>query len=233
MFIWGIITVLFGALFVAIILRILCAFSGRIVNSNYRIPKLLHLLFFAVAVPTVTLLIVVFTCNKINRTIERVDTIVAKFLMADGKFVDQLRRLINQVSTSNDVEELTDYLSENFVNRISAEHPIVVRYVDVNKLLEKTDLGKKISSLLQGGDMVDVGVEMMQQLVQTVSSWLTKGIKAKIKAVQLKAFFTVIILQSIAFGAVMYSACRFHKKIQRHKLKEKQASNKRFGEIGG
>jgi len=114
MVIWGIITSIFWALVIAIVLWILCAFSGRLVNSAYRMPALLHLLCFAVAVPTVVLLAVVFSCNKVLRKVAKMDAGIAKVLMADGKFVDQLRQQINQASTTKDAGKLTDYLAGNF-----------------------------------------------------------------------------------------------------------------------
>jgi hypothetical protein len=202
----GIILNLFGALVVAIILWILCAFSGRIINSNYRMPKLLHLLCFAVFIPTVIFLFAVFTCGNLIRAVERAETGIVKFLMADGKFVEQVNRLINQTMTTNNVDELTDYLGKNIIIKFS-ELPIVGRYVDVNKLMK--GIAEKISNLLQS--RAETGAAKVQQLVQSVVGWLTEDIKAKIRAWRLNALVVVIVFQTIAFGVVMCRAGKFHR----------------------
>ena len=221
MFIWGIILSLFLALVVAIILWILCTFSGRIINSNFRMPKLLHLLCFAVFIPTMIFLFVVFTCSNLIRTVEKAETGIVKFLMADGKFVEELNKQINQTMTSNSVDELTDYLGDNISDKFS-ELPIVGRYVDVKELMKKADIGQKISNNMQS--WVEIGAVKVQQLIQSAVGWITKGIKAKIRAWRLNALVVVTIFQSVAFGVVMFKAWRFDRLQRKRTLTERNAS---------
>ena len=206
MIIWGFFVSLFWAFVIAVILWVLCAYLGKIINSKSRMPKLLHLLCFAVFLPTVLLLFVFFTCNRINRALERFESGIAKVLVADGLFVDQLNRLINQSTSSKNVDELSNYLADIFFNRISSEYPIVGRHVNVNKLTEKIELGKHITTFLQDGNV------KVQQLIKTAASWLTKGIKIKIRAFQLNVLIIIMILQAIAFGVVMFRAGKNLKK---------------------
>ena len=204
MIIFGFISSIFWALLIAIGLWVLCAFSGKFINAGYQMKPLLHLLCFAVFVPTVVLLAVVFTCNKVNRLVDKVDSGITSVLMADGKFVDQLRQQISQASMTKDAENLTDYLAENFSDKITSEYPMLRKYVDVDQILEKTDLGKQISNLSKGA--TDVGAGKAQAMIQAAAGGFTKGVKAKIKAARRKALISVIVLQAIAFGVVMYKA---------------------------
>ena len=203
----------FGAIIFAVLLWVLCAFAGRLVNSSYRMPPLLHLLCFAVAVPTVVLLVVVFMCNKVIRKVADVDAGIAKVLMSDGKFVDRLRQEINQAATTKDAGELTDYLAENLSDRISSEYPAVGKYVDVNQILEHTDLDKRISQLSQGASDVDAG--KVQEMVQAVAGRFTEGIRARIKSVRRKALLPVLLLQAVAFGVVFYRASKYRSPAQK------------------
>jgi predicted PurR-regulated permease PerM len=67
MFLFGILSSIFWAVVVTIILWVLCAFSGKLVNASYSMPALLHLLCFAVAVPTIVFLVVDQLCRQITR----------------------------------------------------------------------------------------------------------------------------------------------------------------------
>jgi len=213
MIIWGLITSIFWALVVAIILWILCAFSGKLINMNYRIPPLLHILCFVIAVPTVVLLTVAFTCNKINRKMEEVDKGIAKLLITDRKFVDRLQQEINQASSTKDTDELTEYIAENFSEKISSEYSAVGKYVDVNQILQKTDFGKQISKLTKGDNVAG----KTQEIVQAAAGEFTKGIRSKVKSVRRKTLIAFILLQAIAFGVVLYRAGNYRSPTSRSK----------------
>ena len=198
----GIINNIFWAFVVAIILWILCAFAGKLVHPNYRMSMWLHLLCFAIVIPTVVLLTVVFSCNKLNSKIADVDAGIAKLLMADGRFVDRLFLEINQASSTKDTDKLTEYIVENFSQKISLEYPAVGKYVDVNHLLEKTDIGKQITKLTQSGIITG----NVQEIMQAVVGELTKGIRSKIKSVRNKMLIALFILQTLPFGIIFYRA---------------------------
>jgi len=207
MFFWGIFTSIFWALVIAVVLWILCAFSGRLVNPNYRMPLLLHLLCFAVAVLSIIFLTIVFTCNKINHAVTEVDTGIAKLMMADGKFVNGLRQEINQTSSTKDNDELTVYVAKKISEKISSDYSFVGKYVDVNQILKKTDFGKQTSQLTQG----DISDEKTQEILQVAAGEFTKGIRMKINSVRLTMWIFIIALQSIAFGTVFYMAINYRK----------------------
>ena len=193
------------ALVIAIVLWIMCAFSGKLVHTGFRMRASLHLLCFVVAVFTVILLFVFFTCNRVIRMVERVDTGVVKMLMADTKFVEQLQRQISQASKTADVDDLTDYLADNFSGRIASEYPMMAKYLDVNQILKNTALSEQISSLSQGADTA----EKMQLIVLATAEGFSKSIKAKVKSVRGRMLVFVIILQAIPFCMAFYSASRY------------------------
>jgi len=213
MFIWGFITSIFWAIVVAVVLWILCAFAGRLVNSNYRMSLLLHLLCFVVAVLSVVLLTVVFTCGKINSKLVEAEAGIAKLMMADGKFVDRLRWEINQASSTKNTEELTNYFTENFSEKISSEYSIVGKYMDMNQILRKTDFAKQISRLTPG----DIDTGKAQAIVQAAAGEFSKGIRSKVKSVQRMALTTFIFLQGVAFWVVFYKAGRYRRPTPRPK----------------
>ena len=201
MIVWSFIVGIFWALIIAAILWILCAFAGRLVNSNYRMPLLLHLLCFAIAVPTVVLLTIVFSCNKINRKLTDMDACIVKLLMTDEKFVNHLQQELLQVSTT-DVKELTKNVAENFSEKISSEYSAVRKYVDINQILEKPDFGKQMSKLAQG----EITIGKMQEVMQAAAGEFTKGIRSKVKSVRRKALFVLLFLQAFPFGINFYRA---------------------------
>ena len=205
MIIWGIISSIFWAIVVAALLWVSCAFAGKLVNSGYSMSVPQHLACFVIAVPTVILLFVFFMCNKVNRMVERVDTSVAKYLLADSKFVEQLQRQINQASQTADADGLTNYLADNFSDRIISEYPMLKKYVDVSQILEKTNLSEQISNLSQGVDAAG----NLQQIVQATAGGFTKGIKTKVKSVRRKLLIAVILLQVIPFGVAFYNASNY------------------------
>ena len=208
MFLWGLITNIFWALVIAIMLWVVCAFSGKIVNSSFRMSALLHLLCFAVAVPTIVLFTVIFTCNKANRMVTKAETTVASLLMVDNQFVDQFRRQINTVSSTADTDELTKYLAENFSDRISSEYPVLEKYLDAGQLLQNVDLSKQLAGFTQNSDGLDVG--QIQKILQEVVSSFTKGIRSKITSVRRNIWIAVILLQAVSFGTVFYRASKYH-----------------------
>ena len=202
MLVWGVITSIFWALVISIVLWILCAFAGRLVNSNYRMPVIRHSLCFVVAVISVILLTVVFTCNKINHKLAGIDSSIAKLLMVDGKFIDQLKKEINVASSTKDTEELTEFVADNFSEKISSEYSSVGKYVDLGQILEKTDFSKQISKLTQS----DIASGKVQEIVQSAASEFTKGVRTKVKSVRRKALIPFILLQVLAFGVVFFKA---------------------------
>jgi len=213
MFLGGIITSIFWAIVLAILLWILCAFSGRLVNVRFRMTPLLHVLCFVITIPTVVLLVVAFTCNTINRKITQMETDVAKILIADRVFVEQLQRQITLALSSSDTGKLTNYLAENFTGRISSEYPIL-KYLDVTQLLEKTDVGKTVSGFFQGADATGVSIGKVQQVVQEAVGRFTDVVRSKVKKVRQTVLIATILLQAIAFGAVFYRASRYRSPVQ-------------------
>ena len=211
MLFFGIITNIFWALVISVILWILCAFAGRLVNSKYHMPVILHLFCFVVAILSIILLTIVFTCNKINKKLAGVDSGIAKLLMIDGKFIDQLKKEINVASATKDTEELTEFVADNFSEKISSEFSTVGKYVDLSQILEKTDFSKQISKLTQS----DIATGKVQEIVQSAAGEFTKGIRSKVKAVRRKALIPFILLQFLAFGVVFYKASNYRTPVSR------------------
>jgi len=207
----GIIAGFFGAIAITIALWILCAFSGRFVNPHFRMKALLHFLCFVVAVPTLVLLIVVFTCNNAIRTVAKIETIVCKLLIDDEKFVDGLNGEIVQTSTTKDTGKLTDYIAGNFFDRITSNYPIVSKYVNVKKIMKNSDLSRQLIDAISNGDS---GIVISQKLIQVVVKSITFSIRSKIKSVRRTSLFAVLLLQAIAFGTVFYRASRYRSPIR-------------------
>ena len=197
MIFWGMITSIFWALVVAVILWILCAFSGRLVNSAFRMSVLQHLLCFAVAAPTVVLLVIVFTCNKLNRLATKADDTIVAVMMADGRFVEQLTR---QIETKPNEELVTDLLAGEFAENISSEYPLLGKYIDVDNLANHLDIGKHLQNFPKG---VDAGNAALQ-IVQSATGKFTEDVRKKIKSTRRKALITVVLLQAVCFGVVVY-----------------------------
>jgi len=199
MFLFGIITSIFWALTITVILWVLCAFSGRLVDSGFRMSTLQHVLCFMVAVPTVVLLVVVFTCNKLNRLVSKVDDNIVKTMMADGRFVEQINR---QIASKGNTKVLTEYISETLSDNISSEYPMLRKYIDTDKLADNLNIGDMVQS-------VDAGKETIR-VMQLASEKFTAGIRSKIKSARRKALIAVILLQAICFGVALYKAGTYH-----------------------
>ena len=210
LFILGIFSSIFWAVIIAILLWVLCFFAGKILNPNFTMSIIQHLVSFVIAIPTIILLVVFFMCNKAHRMVEKVDTTVANILMTDLKFTDRLQTQITKASKTGDADDLTDYLADNFSEKIASENPMLKKYIDVNQILKKTDLGEQISELAQGGNVVAI----TQQIIQTTASSFTSGIKSKIKSVRRKMLFITIFLQAIPFGIVLFSASKHQNPVQ-------------------
>ena len=116
MLILGIIASIFWALVVAVVLWVVCAFSGKLINKGFRMPLPQHLFCLAVAVPTVVLLAVVFTCNKLNRQVDRVNSVIVKTMTAG--------RQMNMQNID----------AGNITNVISSEYPMLRRFIDADNL---------------------------------------------------------------------------------------------------
>ena len=198
MFIIGIITSIFWAIVIAAVLWILCAFSGRLINSGFRMSTLQHVLCFVVAVPTFVLLITIFMCNKINRLVTKADNTIAKVMMADKRFVEQLNQII---ASNNNPEAVADYISESYAKNITSEYPILEKYIDMGNLTENLNIG----DFSQGSALT---------VVQSISEKLTAGIRSKIKSVRRKTLIAVVLLQAIAFGVVFYQASNYRSPAQ-------------------
>jgi hypothetical protein len=205
MFFFGFISSIFWAFVLAIILWILCAFSGRLIDLRFRMTFIHHFaMCFVVFLPTVVLLGVVFSCSKANHMVSQFETSIAKVMMVDDQFVDQLHRQIGQTVSTTDTETLTDYLTGNFTKKFLSEYPILNKYTNISNLLEKTDIKKRLSGVLQDKDVADKG--NARQLIRIAVDSFSKAIRAKIKSVQRTAFIAFVLLQVIAFGAVLYRA---------------------------
>jgi predicted PurR-regulated permease PerM len=116
MFILGIIASIFWALVVAVILWVLCAFSGKLINKGFSMSLPQHLFCLAVAVPTVVLLAVVFTCNKLNRQVERANSMIVRTMTAGGQM------------------NLQNIDAGNITSLISSEYPMLRRFIDADEL---------------------------------------------------------------------------------------------------
>ena len=205
MIIWSIITSIFWAVIVAVVLWVLCIFSGRMVNSMYSAGVAQHVICFLVAIPTIILLVVFFLCNKANRTVERVDEGIAIALETNARFMEQLSGQINRAASTADTDELTEYIAENVSESILSEYPILKRYLDIDKFLENADLKDKLSDV--SGNLSNA--DKLQLVIQAAVSSFTDGIRSKIKSVRRKMLIYVVILQLVSFGAVFYSASKY------------------------
>ena len=203
----GLISSLFWALVITITLWIVCAFSGKLVNSSFRMTTLLHLLCFAVAVPTIIFFVVIFTCNKANRMVTKAETTFTNLILSDNQFVDQFHRQINKSSSVSDTGELTKYLTSQFSDRLSAEYPVLDKYFEANQLLQNVDLKKQLACFANNSDGLDVGE--IKEIVQATVSSFTKGIRSKIKSTRRNIWISIILLQSISFGIVCNKASNY------------------------
>ena len=201
----GIISNIFWAFVVAIILWILCAFAGRLVNGSYRMPALLHLLCLAVAVPTVVFLFVFITCTKLHNFVTEAEAVVSKLMLDDRTFISRLNGQIAQTSTTVSTDKLTDFLAENFSDKIESKYPMLQKYADTDNWVEKIDLNNEFLARLS--DLPDA--EKTQKIVQKAVSYFTDSIRSKIKSMRRTAFITILLLQSAAFGIVLYKASRY------------------------
>lgn len=213
MFLFGIIASIFWAVVVTAFLWVLCALSGRLVNSSFRLSGLLHLLCFVVAVPTVVLLVIVFTCNKLNRLVTKVDDSIASVMMANGRFVEQIKR---QIEAKPNEEVLTELLAGEFTENISSEYPMLGKYIDVDNLANNLNIGKQLQDISKG---VDTGKATLQ-IVQSAAGKFTEGVHKKIKSARRKALITVVLLQVVAFGVVFYRAGKYSNPTQTNYLYE-------------
>lgn len=206
MFLWGIITGIFWAIVITIVLWVLCAYTGRLVNSSFRPTIVHHLICLVIAIPTIILLSVVFTLNKVNRIALQVDTYIGETLSNNQKFVKQLQQQINQAVSTSDTEDLTEYLTQNYSENILEEYPMLGKYLDTENLQKSLNIEKQISGISQ-----NAGVNQIQKVIQSTASNVTGGIRSKIRSVRRKALIAVVLLQAIAFGVVMYQANKYRK----------------------
>ena len=123
MFILGIIASIFWALVVAVVLWVLCAFSGKLINKGFSMSIPLHLFCFAVAVPTVVLLAVVFTCNRLNRQVTSANNMIVRTMTSGGQM------------------NLQNIDADNISNVISSEYPMLKRYIDADELANNLNIG--------------------------------------------------------------------------------------------
>ena len=170
-------------------------------------PALLHLLCFVVAVPTVVLLVSVFVCNKADRLVTKAEDFVSENMIADGKFVEQVRKQMEQAKSQTDEGDLNEYLSENYSEKITKEFPIFSRFLNTDNLSENKDIEKKISDISKETGGFDTG--KAKRLVQATVGSYTKSIRQKIKSVRRKALIGFILLQLVCFGTVFYKAGKY------------------------
>jgi len=161
-----------------------------------------HLFCFGIAIVTVVLLSVVFICNKLNNIVTKANNTVAKIMMADGRFLEQLNR---QIALNADTETLTDYIGDNISDNISSEYPMLEKYINVDQLSKRINLNKQLSGITQG--VLDANTAL--QIVQTAISGFTDGIRSRIKSTRLKTLLLAIFFQVIAFGAIFYQAGKY------------------------
>ena len=207
MLLLGIIATLFGAFVLAIILWLLCAFSGRLVNPNFRMTALQHcVMCLTVAIPTTVLLIVVLSCSIANKMVAQAEASIDRIFMVD----DEMLHKIDRKSPSTNAEVLTDYLTQKLAESISSKYPMLERYVNTTCLIEKlnitSQLSWKLSGILEGVDVEDIVKTL--QLAKTAVSSLIEDIRSKINSAQRMALIIIMLLQAIAFGAV---SCRAFK----------------------
>ncbi|MCL2073980.1 MAG: hypothetical protein FWH18_08670 [Marinilabiliaceae bacterium] len=200
-FILGILSSVIWALLFAILLWVLCFFVGKIVNVNYTMAILQHLVCFVIAIPTVIFLFLFFTSNKANKMVAKVETAVTNILIADTKFVDKLQQQIGKASKTGDTDDLTFYLADNFSEKIATENSTFKKYIDVDKISKNSDLSKHIYDLAKEGNV--------DKIIQATASSFTKDIKKKIKSIKRKMLLITIFLQIIPFGVVIYSASKY------------------------
>jgi len=186
----GILSSIFWALAVTALLWCLCAFSGKLVNTGFRMSPLQHLFCFVVAVPTVVLLVVVFLCGKLNRQVTKAEAVIAKTIMSDKRFAGQAGQSLS-----------TEDLMQSVAQNITSNYPMLRRYVDAASLPESTDGKEQLSGISQAPNVADK--------VQLVVQAATKGIRSKIKATRRKSFIAVALLQALAFGAAFYQASKY------------------------
>jgi len=205
-------SIVFWALIIAIALWVLCAYVGRLVNPSYRLPALMHLLCFGVAVCTVVLLSVVFTLNKVNKFVKN-NTIV-KILMDDKGFIKQLNQQIENANSITDTEKINDYIAQNIADNISNEYPILGKLVDVKKLQDNIDI-KQLTGTSQITD-----VNMALQAVQKTTTSYVNKITSTIKSARRKALIPVILLQLIVIGTIFYKADKYRSPAQSNYIYE-------------
>jgi len=141
-------------------------------------------------------------CNKLNRLVTKVDEGIAKVMIADGRFTEELSR---QIASQSDEEALNELLAEEFAESVSSKYPMMGKYLDAGSFAGDLDISRQLQDISQGGDPGKAAF----QIVQTAASKFTAGIRSKIKSVRLKALITVLLLQALAFGVVFYQASKY------------------------
>jgi len=224
MFIWGLITGIFWALVVAIILWVLCAFSCRFLNPEFRMSALLHLLCFAITIPTVVLLTMIFACNKVNRMVNQVEISIYKLLIADEEFVEKLSRQFNQTQPANDLEKATVLLTENFYDKLSSEYPLVGKFTDVNQILKKENFSEGIFS---ASINANTALEKAKKAIQFFTGSIMNDIRLKVNSIRFKSLITIILLQTIAFGTVFCKAFKYRAPARSRYYKQRKENYKK------
>jgi hypothetical protein len=211
MFLMGIITSIFGAVVITVILWVLCVFSGRLVTRNFRTTVFHHFVIcFTAAIPTVILLTVFFSFGQAGKTITQAESGIVMALAADEQFTEQMRRTIEQTPSADVSEAAADYLIQKIAESISSKYPTVWRYVNRTGMMENTDIKMQLSGVLKGVGWTDAG--KTRQLVQA-SVGFTSGIRSRINSVRRNVLIAAILLQVIAFASVLYRAGRYRKRI--------------------
>ncbi len=206
MILWWIVTSGFWALIITVVLWLLCALVGKLINPSFRPTVVHHLICLIVAVPTVILLTMVFMLHKADRLVTKGETYAASILANNSQFVNQLQQQINQAVSTSDTENLSEYLTENYSKSITAEYPLAGKYIDTETVSKRMNLKEQLSGISKGAS-----VGQVQQFIQATATGFTSGIHSKIKSIRRKSVIAVLLLQAVAFGILIYQAGNYRR----------------------
>ena len=206
---WGILTSIFWALVITVLLWVICAFAGKMINASFRMEVRHHLLCFVIAVPTLILLTTAFTLGKAARLVTTIDTKITQTLVNNKQFINQLELQITSAISNSDTEGIKEYIADNFMANVADNYPMLKKRLNLDDIIGSNNITALIEENAQSQNI------NYTQIVGSIVTGFTKNIRHSINMIRLKALITVLVLQLIVFGIMIYKADRYRKPAQR------------------
>jgi hypothetical protein len=184
--------IVFGALFLTVILWVLCVFVGKMVYSSFRMSILHHCIkFFLVAIPSIILFTVVFVCNGTINKVNKFDNAIVQAIIED-----EIR--------PRQADGFAEYVVQKSSSLIKSFMPFGIRFIDIDQLIYELGITDGLSRSIQGINLENT--ERLRQVLHTFISGITNGIRSAIKIIRNIFLAFVILLQFLSFGIVLLLA---------------------------